>query len=101
MSRLFTIVLIALGISACTRSTGPDASASQVASSGPRQVVAADRLKVEATHFLTSDGRPFQWRGITAFRLVDFVADGQESEAARYLEWASRQGLTVVRVLTM
>ena len=53
------------------------------------------------TRFVTPDGRTFQWRGITAFRLVDYVADGQEAQAERYLAWAASQGLTVVRVLTM
>jgi hypothetical protein len=32
---------------------------------------------------------------------VDYVADGQEAQAERYLAWAARHGLTVVRVLTM
>ena len=101
MSRLVMIVLLTLGISACTREASPDASASPVPSSGRGAVAGPDRLKVEGTRFVASDGRTFQWRGITAFRLVDYVADGQEAEAAHYLEWASRQGLTVVRVLTM
>src|SRR5262245_44281166 len=62
---------------------------------------AAQRLQIQGTRFVAPDGRDFRWRGITAFRLVDYVADGQEELAARYLEWAGRQGLTVVRVLTM
>jgi hypothetical protein len=46
-------------------------------------------------------GRPFQWRGITAFRLLEFVAHGREGEADAYLAWASSQTLNVVRVLGM
>jgi hypothetical protein len=59
------------------------------------------RLKIEGTRFVDADGSTFQWRGITAFRLVDYIADGQEPQAEKFLEWASAQGLTVVRVLTM
>ena len=58
-------------------------------------------LRIDGTRFVAPDGRTFQWRGITAFRLVDYVADGQDNVAEQYLAWAGRQGLTVVRVLTM
>lgn len=47
------------------------------------------------------DGSTFSWRGITAFRLIDYVADGDERAAITFLDWAARQKLTVVRVLTM
>jgi hypothetical protein len=50
---------------------------------------------------VTADGRPFQWRGITAFRLLEFVAHGRERDADRFLAWAHRRGLTVTRVLAM
>lgn len=63
--------------------------------------VATGRLRIAGTHFTAPDGSVFQWRGVTAFRLVDYVADGQEELAAKYLAWAASQGLTVVRVLTM
>ncbi|HET7216630.1 MAG TPA: hypothetical protein VFJ02_01220 [Vicinamibacterales bacterium] len=59
------------------------------------------RLRIDGSRFVTPDGRPFRWRGITAFRLADYVADGQESEAVRLLDWAAAQELKVVRVLTM
>jgi hypothetical protein len=59
------------------------------------------RVRVSADRFVTSDGRPFQWRGITAFRLLDFIADGREQDADRFLGWAHRKGLTVARVLAM
>ena len=58
-------------------------------------------LRIEGTRFVGSDGKTFEWRGITAFRLVDYVADGQEATTAKFLEWAASQRLTVVRVLTM
>jgi hypothetical protein len=59
------------------------------------------RLQAERTLFVRPDGSAFSWRGITAFRLVDYIADGNEAEATRFLDWAARQKLTVVRVLTM
>jgi hypothetical protein len=58
-------------------------------------------LRVEATRFVRADGAPFDWRGITAFRLVEFVAHGREREADAYLAWAASKKLTVVRVLAM
>lgn len=58
-------------------------------------------LRVSGTQFLTADNKPFEWRGITAFRLLEFVAHGREREADSYLAWASSQRLNVVRVLAM
>jgi hypothetical protein len=48
-----------------------------------------------------SSGTPFQWRGITAFRLVEMVAHGRRADAAAFLDWAASRRLTVVRVFTM
>ena len=62
---------------------------------------APTHLQIAGTIFKTAAGQPFQWRGITAFRLLDFVADGDEAAATRYLAWAASQKLTVVRVLAM
>lgn len=58
-------------------------------------------LQIDGTTFRTPDGRPFQWRGITAFRLLDFIADRQEGDARRFLAWAQSRKLTLVRVLAM
>ena len=54
--------------------TAPPAAATSA--QAPR--VTAGRLRVAGTQFTAPDGSAFQWRGITAFRLVDYVADGQE-----------------------
>ena len=62
---------------------------------------AEGHLKVSGTRFLNPDGSVFQWRGITAFRLLEFVAHGREEEADAYLKWAASKKLTVVRVLAM
>lgn len=62
---------------------------------------AEQHLRVSGTHFIKSDGSRFEWRGITAFRLVELVAHGREAEADAYLKWARSKRLTVVRVLAM
>lgn len=59
------------------------------------------RLRIQDTRFVHADGSPFQWRGITAFRLLDYVAAGQEDRAVAFLRWAASQRLTVVRVFAM
>lgn len=58
------------------------------------------RISVDGTRFV-QDGNTFEWRGVTAFRLVEFVAAGKEADAAAYLDWAKASGVTVVRVLAM
>lgn len=58
-------------------------------------------LRISGTLFATADHRPFQWRGITAFRLLEYVARGREDDVDRFLSWAEGQRLTVVRVLAM
>jgi hypothetical protein len=62
--------------------------------------VSSPRLEIRGTEFLQA-GAPFEWRGITAFRLAEFIAHGRETDAAAYLDWARSQKLTVVRVLLM
>jgi hypothetical protein len=58
-------------------------------------------VRVDGTRFLDASGRPFHWRGITAFRLAEMIAAGREQEAVAYLDWAQAERLTVVRVLLM
>ena len=57
------------------------------------------RVRAEGRTLVCADGSVFRWRGVTAFRLVDLVADGREPEAVTYLDWADRTGFNVVRVL--
>jgi hypothetical protein len=59
------------------------------------------RLTIQGTQFVRADGNRFEWRGITAFRLLEMIARGRTGEVEAYLDWCSKQGLTVVRVLTM
>ena len=65
----------------------------------PRQ--AKGHLRVSGTRFLKADGAVFHWRGISAFRLLEFVAHGREKEADAYLKWAASKRLNVVRVFAM
>jgi hypothetical protein len=62
---------------------------------------AEGHLRISGTRFLKADGSVFQWRGITAFRLLELVAHGRQAEAEAYLAWAASKKLTVVRVLAM
>src|SRR5881397_2255467 len=61
----------------------------------------AAHLQIRGTRFINNSGGTFDWRGISAFRLVEFVAHGREKDAEAYLAWASGKKLTLVRVLTM
>jgi hypothetical protein len=58
-------------------------------------------LRISGTDFIAPDGSVFDWRGITAFRLLEFVAHGREQEADKYLAWAASKKLNVVRVLAI
>jgi hypothetical protein len=69
------------------------------AASPPQRQPAA--LRINGSRFVAADGGPFEWRGITAFRLAELIAHGREADAVAYLDWARSQKLTVVRVLLM
>jgi hypothetical protein len=58
------------------------------------------RLSVRETRFFKG-AVPFEWRGLTAFALLQQIARGRESDAAALLDWAARNDVTVVRVLSM
>ena len=62
---------------------------------------APGRLAPCGRAFCRSDGSRFRWRGVTAFALLDLVADGKEREARAFLQWARDQHFTIVRVLAM
>jgi hypothetical protein len=87
------------GVSPAPATTPPAPAATPQASAAAP--LAAKHLRVDNATFRTADGRLFQWRGISAFRLLDYVADGNEAEMEKYLAWARGQRLTVVRVLAM
>src|SRR4029453_12464920 len=43
----------------------------------------------------------FRWRGVTAFALLDLIADGRDHDARAFLQWARDERFTIVRVLAM
>lgn len=76
-------------------SAGPSTSASTAASS------VVFPLRVNGAGFVDAEGKPFEWRGVTAFRLAEMISAGREADVAKYLDWAASQKLNVVRVLLM
>jgi hypothetical protein len=87
---------------ACRASTFGKAAVLALALIACVPAVAADaHLKVSGTTFVKPDGSVFAWRGISAFRLLEFVAHGREAEADAYLKWAASKTLTVVRVFAI
>jgi hypothetical protein len=63
--------------------------------------VSLSPIRVDGRRLVRADGRPWVWRGATAFRLVELVAHGRESDAVAWLQWARGCGFNVARVLTM
>lgn len=88
------IIAAAAILSACN--AAPQ-EASQAASSSPSPQPLS--LKISGMDFFDGAGTPFEWRGVTAFRLAEMIASGNETDAIAFLDWARREQLTVVRVL--
>lgn len=84
--RHLRVLLVALALAACAPIDAHPARA-------------LPRLKADGRS-LVADGKPFAWRFVTAFRLVDYVADRQEDKAVTFLDWAAKSGFNGVRVLT-
>jgi hypothetical protein len=61
----------------------------------------AKHVRTVGERFVRPDGRTFQWRGITAFRLLERLAARRQRDVESYLDWAAAEKLTVVRVLAM
>ena len=106
MMRFLPVLLAALTASgACggtdRASEGQSPSGQPAPVSAPARQGTATHLQIAGTSFRTPDGVPFVWRGITAFRLLDYIADKNEAEAEKFLAWAQSRKLTVVRVLAM
>jgi hypothetical protein len=69
---------------------------------GPRLLSDSPRqLRVDGRAFRLPDGSRFAWRGVTSFRLLEFMAHGRRADLTRTLDWAARSGVTIVRVLAM
>jgi hypothetical protein len=59
------------------------------------------RLSARGTDIVCSDGTRFQWRGVTAFALLEQIAHGRRGDADAYLRWAQSTGFNLVRVVAM
>jgi len=92
--------LLALTLTAGCGNSSSEPPAGQTASRPGRPASDRTHLQINGTRFTTAGGEPFSWRGITAFRLLEYVAQ-KEEEVRAYLAWAKAQDLTVVRVLAM
>lgn len=73
---------------------------SMALASGAVELPASTHLRVEGRSFRTPEGR-FEWRGISAFRLIEMMAHGREADAIAFLDWTRKQNLTVVRAFLM
>jgi hypothetical protein len=94
-----TGVLVALALAPAVLGTvhtrRPDADAQRNAPSS------CGRLSTRGTDIVCRDGSRFQWRGVTAFALLEQVAHGRGVDADAYMRWANATGFNLVRVLAM
>jgi hypothetical protein len=88
------ILALALTVIVIGESTAP-------CEAGGTAANAISRLTPCGRALCREDGQRFRWRGVTAFALLDLLADGKEPEARAYLEWARHAKFTIVRVLAM
>src|SRR4051812_336268 len=63
-------------------------SAPRVDSVSPALSTTGSHLRMQGHRFVSATGA-FQWRGISAFALVDQEADGRRAEVVRFLDWAA------------
>ncbi|MEO6213656.1 MAG: hypothetical protein ABIP65_08525, partial [Vicinamibacterales bacterium] len=91
--RTVALIMTAAVLTGCGHASQESTHAASAGATSQTQ-----ELRVSGTSF-SSAGQPFEWRGITAFRLAEMVASGREGEAIAFLDWAKREQLTVVRVL--
>ena len=95
----------------CTMPTpgGPWPAARQTPSSPAGPELAArlqapascGRLRVRGTELACENGARFQWRGVTAFALLEQLAHGRSADADAFMVWAKATGFNLVRVLAM
>ena len=95
-------VLLALAALSSRLQSTPDGSAPQAAIPGrPQTPAECGRVRVERTALVCAHGAIFHWNGVTAFALLDQLADGRRSDADAYMRWARATGFNLVRVLAM
>ena len=64
-------------------------------------VAPMQRLRADGKRMLREDGTVFAWQGITAFQLIDDIADGRESKAIALLDWAASNNVTILRTFSV
>ncbi len=99
------LAICVLLIAVAMRRSGPASPPTGSASADIQQTARAPgsapgRLSVCGNALCLGEQR-FLWNGVTAFGLVDLVADGHEREARAFVAWARSLGLNVLRVLAM
>jgi hypothetical protein len=94
---------VSLIATACAQDAARETTATQAASPSQPAAAAIGRthLRIDGTRFVDQDGRTVRWRGVTSFRLLEQLAAGRADHVDRYLAWAAKERLNVVRVLTM
>ena len=98
--RWIIVCLVCLVAAGCRKADAPSTSPAAPAAASAESAASLPRLTIHGTSFQQSGGS-FQWRGISAFRLLEQIAHGRSADAEAFLDWASSQKLTVVRVLAM
>jgi len=99
-------IAVCLGLACETKPAAPESRAPEpsvpATTDQPRAEARAGpvHLAVDGTGFRRGSA-PFDWRGISAFQLLEQIAHGREGEAIAYLDWASARKITIVRVLAM
>ena len=77
----------------------PGAFLETTANPGAQAAAQCGRLSARGTSIVCRDGSGFQWRGVTAFALLEQIAHGRRADADAYMRWASETGFNLVRVL--
>jgi len=98
-------MLACVGVAACVALVAgakpPAESAGLRPASQIQSPTSCGRLSTRGTAIVCSDGTPFQWRGVTAFALLEQIAHGRRLDADAYMQWARATGFNLVRVLAM
>jgi hypothetical protein len=95
-------VLLALVALPSRVQSTPGRSDSQAATSvRPQAPADCGRVRAEGQALVCADGTVFRWNGVTAFALLDHVADGRRTEADAFMRWARATGFNLVRVLAV
>ena len=59
------------------------------------------RLRADGRRLVYPDGARFHWRGLSAFRLLQFIAIDRPDVSEAYCAWARAHGVSILRVFAM